>query len=203
VLAIAMLTMVALALPVAGASSAPKSPAGKPIEMVVESPQWAGVTDIAYTVTLTNKTGTQQLGAANVTVPTELTIVGEPAISRGNVTCTGRVLELRNLETPPDQSVTVTLGLRMPCEAGSYLWEVLAKQSNDFSGLPGNSLGPVSGTLSTTVQGTCKLRFVGQPGGTRTGELIRAAQFDEASTQLVSVEAIDGSPIDGSTPPSA
>ena len=45
-------------------------------------------------MTLTNKTGTQQLGAANVTVPAELTIVGEPAISRGNVTRTGSVLEL-------------------------------------------------------------------------------------------------------------
>ncbi len=32
-----------------------------------------------------------------------------------------------------------------------YPWAVLAKQSNDFSGLPGNSLGPISGTLSTTV----------------------------------------------------
>jgi len=92
----------------------------------------------------------------------------------------------------------------MPCAAGGYPWAVVAKQSNDFSGLPGNALGPVSGTLSTTVRGSCKLRFVGQPGGTRTGELIRAADFDQESPLLVSVEAIDGSPlppIDGSPLP--
>ena len=36
-----------------------------------ESPEPAGVTRRAYTITLTNKTGTQQLGSANVTIPTD------------------------------------------------------------------------------------------------------------------------------------
>jgi hypothetical protein len=44
------------------------------------------------------------------------------------------------------------------------------------------------------VEGTCKLRFVGQPAGTQKDERIRAVPFDESSAQLVSVEAIDGSP---------
>ncbi|HET8968475.1 MAG TPA: hypothetical protein VFN06_03520, partial [Gaiellaceae bacterium] len=41
---------------------------------------------------------------------------------------------------PPGGSVTVTLGLRMPCVSGGYTWAVEAKQSNDFSG-SGNDFG--------------------------------------------------------------
>jgi hypothetical protein len=186
--------LLVMAIAAIAASVADAAP-GKPYTIVVESPMFAGVTDGAYTVTLTNKTGTQQFGSANVTIPSQLTIVGEPSTSRGVVSRSGRLLILRDLAMPPDASVTVTLGLRMPCATGepSYAWSVQAKQSNDFSGEPGNDLGPVSGTLSTTVKGTCKLRFVGQPAGTQKDERIRADAFDENSAQLVSVEAIDGS----------
>jgi len=189
-LAIAVLSIAALAASVAEAGAKP----GKPYSLVVESPQWAGVTDAAYTVTLTNDTTTQELGSADVTIPAQLTIVGEPSISGGAVSRSGNLLMLRNLAMQPGGSVTVTLGLRMTCAAGSYAWSVDAKQSNDFNGLPGNTLGPVSGTLSTTVQGICELRFVGQPAGAQKDELIRAAPFDQGSTELVSVEALDGSP---------
>jgi hypothetical protein len=156
--------------------------------MFVESPEWAGVTDSAYEITLTNKTGTQQLGSADITIPPAMTIV-----NRNGIGGSGNVLELRNLGLSPDQSLTITIGLRMPCVAGGYAWTVVAKQSNDFSGPPGNSLGPVSGTLSTTVQGTCKLRFADQPAGAEKNAQIRADAFQPTSTHFVTVEAIDGS----------
>ena len=180
-----VLVLALAALPVAPALGAPS----KPFRMDVESPQWAGVTDSSYAVTLKNETKTQQLGSADVTVPSQITIV-----DRNGIGGAGNLLELRNLALPPGASVTFTVGLRMPCVAGNYPWTVRAKQSNDFSGLPGNDLGPVSGTRATTVQGSCSLRYVDQPAGAEKTTQIRAAAFVPASTRLVSVEALDGSP---------
>ena len=154
----------------------------------------AGVTVGGFTVRLTNLTGTQQLGSADVTIPSALTVVGAPALDRaGTATVSGNTLSLRNLALPPNASVTATIGLRMPCVAGGYRWAVQAKQSNDFNGPPGNALGPVLGSLTTTVTGSCALRFAAQPAGAEKNEQIRAEAFQPASPQLVSVEAVDGS----------
>ena len=71
----------------------------------------------------------------------------------------------------------------MPCAAGSYAWAVTAK---DF--------GPLSGSLTTTVEGSCALRFVAQPASAERDTQIRAEEFRPDSAQLVSVEAVDGSP---------
>jgi hypothetical protein len=89
--------------------------------------------------------------------------------------------------------VTVTVGVRMPCVAGGYSWAVEAKQSNDFKGPPGNTLGPLLGSLTTTVDGSCSLRFATQPAGAEKNEQIRAEAFQPVSGQLVSLEAVDGS----------
>lgn len=175
----------AVALQAAPAFAAPS----KPYRMDVESPQWAGVTDASYTVTLTNLTKTQELGSADITVPDELTIV-----DRNGIAGSGNVLQLRNLALQPGGSHTITIGLRMPCVAGSYGWDVHAKQSNDFSGTPGNDLGPVSGTRATSVEGSCSLRFSDQPAGAEKGAQIRADAFVPTSSRFVSVEALDGSP---------
>lgn len=184
-----LVLIVAAAAAVLCASPALAAPS-KPFEMVVAPEhEFAGVTDNTYTVTLTNKTKTQQLGSADITVPSAITIV-----ARDGIGGSGNVLELRDLGVPPGGSVTITIGLRMPCVAGSYAWTVEAKQSNDFSALPGNALGPVSGTLSTVVQGSCSLRFVHQPAGAEKKTQIRADAFVPASAQLVTVEALDGSP---------
>jgi hypothetical protein len=52
----------------------------------------------------------------------------------------------------------------------------------------------VSGTRSTTVQGSCSLRFSDQPAGAEQGAQIRADAFMPSSSHLVTVEALDGSP---------
>ena len=187
--AIAVIAAAVVAWLVADAPADPK----KPYTVVVKSPQQAGATDSAYTVTLTNKAGTQKLGSANLTVPAEFTIVGKPSTSRGTVSREGNLLKLRNLELPNDGSVTVTLGLQMPCAPGDYAWAVQAKQSNEFRG-EGNDMGPVSGTLSTRVEGGgCRLRFVAQPAAAERNTQIRAVEFQPTSQRLVTVEAVDGS----------
>jgi hypothetical protein len=183
-----IVAVLVLAVAAAAADAAPKKPFVMDVAPVSE---FAGVTDNAYTVTLTNNTTTQQLGSANVTIPAAFTVVSGPSLG---TLAPGNVLELRNLGLPPGGSVTVTLGLRMPCVAGSYDWGVEAKQSNDFSGPPGNTLGPVSGNRTTTVQGTCKLRFVNQPASAERTAHITAVAFQPDSPSRVTVEAIDGSP---------
>jgi hypothetical protein len=206
-LSICALTATAVGLPVATAGSAPKQ--GKSYNVVVESPEWAGATDGAYTITITNTTGTQQLGSANVTIPTasagdadffvtsEPVFVGATAVG-ASAGRNGKVIELRNLALPPapaaGSSVTIALGLRMPCVARSYGWGFDARQSNDFSGTPGNVLGPVTGTTGLIVQGSCKLRFVNEPASAEVGDEITPEAFVPDSPDLVSVEAIDGSP---------
>jgi hypothetical protein len=182
----------AFALHVATAGAASPS---KPYEVTLAPADVpAGVTVAAFTVQLTNRTGTQQLGSAEVTVPSAFAVVGAPGLNGpGSVTASGNVLSLRALALPPDASVTVTVGVRMPCVAGTYSWAVEAKQSNDFKGPPGNTLGPILGSLATAVSGSCSLRFATQPAGTEKNELIRAQAFQPSSTQLVSVEAVDGS----------
>lgn len=203
-LASAGLAIVAIALPVASAGSAPKQ--GKLYEVVV-SPAFAGATvsdpgapplNTAgdYTVTIENKTGTQQLGSANLRIPPEITVVGDRSADRGDVLPAGsdpRLVELRNLNLANNEKVTVKLGLRMPCTAASA-WQVEAKQSNDFSGPPGNALGPLTGAsvLNTRLDGSCSLRFADQPGDAQTGEQIRVDDFAPASTNYVSVETLDG-----------
>src|SRR5215211_622766 len=187
-LLVAAVALAAAALPAAPAAAAPNKPFALDVAPATE---WAGVTDPAYTVTLTNKTTTQELGSADITIPTAFTVVMGPSL--GTVAA-GNVLQLRNLDLQPGGSVTVTLGLRMPCPAGGYAWGVQAKQSNDFSGPPGNALGPVSGNRTTTVQGSCELRFVDQPASAEKNAQIRADAFQPTNGQLVTVEAIDGSP---------
>src|SRR3954469_19949760 len=152
--------LVACGLP-ASASAAPT----KPFEVTLTPAQVpAGVTVGAYTVTLTNETGTQQLGSADVTVPGAFTVVSQPTLNRpGTVSESDKVLHLRTLNLPPGASVTATVGLRMTCVSGAYTWKAAAKQSNDFNGPPGNNLGPVKGSLTTTVTGSCALRFVTHP----------------------------------------
>jgi hypothetical protein len=191
--AMLVLTLMAvLAVPAAPAAAAPTS---KPYEVALTpAGAAAGLTVGAFTVRLTNRTGTQQLGSADVTAPAAFTLVGTPTLDRpGTVTTAGNVVSLRNLALPPNASVTVTVGVRMSCVAGVYAWTVEAKQSNDFKGPPGNTLGPILGSLTTAVDGRCSLRFAAPPAGTEKNELIRADAFQPGSARLVSVEAVDGS----------
>jgi hypothetical protein len=174
------------------ASAAPR----KPYEVTLTPAQVpAGVTVDGYTVTLTNRTQTQQLGSANVTAPTELTLEGMPTLDRPGSTVTrdGDLLLLRDLSLPPGESVTVTVGVRMTCVAGDYDWSFQAKQSNDFSGTPGNDLGPIEGSRITAVTDACVLRFVDQPANAAKNAAIRKTAYAPTSGE-VTVEAVDGSP---------
>ena len=88
-----------------------------------------------FTATLVNETGTQQLGSAEITAPPGFVISSASAGSFD-----ANVVRLRNLGVPPGGSTSVVIQASAPCSAGTGQWQVRAKQSNNFSGQPGNDL---------------------------------------------------------------
>jgi hypothetical protein len=135
-----------------------------------------------FSVTLTNETDTQQLGSANLTVPPGFAIlsVGAPAPT-GTASIAGSTVQLRGLATPAGASATVAVVARTPCPPGPYTWSVVAKQSNDFNGSPGNELSfdAANSDLITTLTGTCRLgfAFLGQPADTQVNTNITSARY--------------------------
>jgi hypothetical protein len=117
---------------------------------------------VALNATLTNLTSQQQLGSANITPPQNYTAVSVTSLSLpapASATIVSGVVQLRQLSLPPQQSVTVSLTVDTPCSSGtaSQWTDVIAKQANDFSGLPGNdlTLRTAASSLTTTTIGTC------------------------------------------------
>ena len=156
------------------------------------------------TATIENRSDQQNLGSANLTAPSALTVRAASLPGAGSATVRGGVIELRNLSLAPGAAVQVAVTVDAGCAAGEYAWSVLAKQANRFNGSPGNDFVLVSPleALVTTVTGGCALRFAAQPQDARVGERITAADFDPAGPP-VSVEVVDGAGnrLTSSTPP--
>ena len=116
---------------------------------------------VDMTVTIGNLAAQQQLGSANVTPPPGFAAVSVTSLTRpqpATATIVGGIVELRELSLPPQDSVTVTLKVGAPCSVGvGPDWDVVAKQANDFSGMPGNNLTIDAGasSLSTATIGAC------------------------------------------------
>ena len=148
-LVIAVLGVCALASP-AGAATKPYS--------VVISPNTvpAGVS-VPFHATITNRTTSQTLGSANLTVPAGLSIT-TVSVGTGTATLSGNVVQLRNLGVAPGKSVIATVVATVPsgnpCAPAGFSWAVAAKQSNDFNGT-GNDFGPLAPDSSLTTSATC------------------------------------------------
>jgi hypothetical protein len=106
----------------------------------------------SFTLTLTNDPKAQQsLGSANFTAPAGLTLGAVTSISSSgfNVTIAGDVVQFRAKSSSTALgkgglvSADVTATTNAQCSTSNPLsatWGVEAKQSNDFSGQPGNSM---------------------------------------------------------------
>ena len=134
---------------------------------------------VTFTVTLTNSNtspnvSTQSLGSANVTVPAGFTgitsvIASTPAGKTWTANYVAPNVEFRAASSAaaiaPGQSVSATVTATTPAAAGGYTWLTQAKQSNSFSGPPGNGfirvgsdpVVTVVGRLCTSTQSTCRL----------------------------------------------
>jgi hypothetical protein len=177
--------------------TAPAGAATKPFTMVVSPGSVPAGQSATFSATLTNQTGQQQLGSADITVPSGFTgvSVADPA-GPATATATGNVVHLRNASLQPGSSIAVSVTATAPCAGGTFTWAVVAKQANDFNGPPGNdvTLNAQGSSVTTTVAGGCALRFVSgrQPAAARVGETISSLAYQPAGPS-VQVEVVDGS----------
>jgi hypothetical protein len=176
--------------------AAPARAATKPFSMVVSPASAPGGQSTTFSATLTNRTSQQQLGSANITVPSAFTAVSvaDPS-GAATATTNGNVVQLRNAGLAPGGSIVVSVTATVPttCTA-TYAWSVVAKQANDFNGTPGNDLAldPATSSLNTSVAGGCALRFVAgrQPAASLVDQAISALPYQPGPS--VQVEVIDG-----------
>ena len=135
---------------------APAGAATKPFSMVV-SPTPVPAGSATFSVTLTNLTSQQQLGSANINVPSAFTGVGvaDPA-GAATATANGNVVQLREASVAPGDSIVVSVTATVPSTCGAtHTWSVVAKQANDFNGPPGNDLTLDSSKSSLTTKVSC------------------------------------------------
>lgn len=169
-------TLVAAALVVALVaviSSAQAAPTTKPYVATFESPVAAGASATVDLV-LENRASPQSIGSANVTAQPGFSITGAEIDGAGDVNGTvfpTTLLKLRSLNIAPGTSRTITIDVTTPCSTDAAdKWGIRAKQSNDFSGPPGNdfSLVAADSNLHTAVGGAggtpAELVFTEQPG---------------------------------------
>lgn len=170
----AVLTIGAAALLVATLvaviGSAQAAPSTKPYVATFESPVAAGASDTVDLV-LENRASPQSIGSANVTAQPGFSITGAEIDGAGGLNGTEfptTLLKLRNLNITSGTSRTITIDVTTPCSTdASDEWGIRAKQSNDFSGTPGNDFSFVAAdsNLHTAVGGTPdELVFTEQPG---------------------------------------
>jgi hypothetical protein len=149
----------------------------------------AGGSTTSFTATLVNETSTQQLGSADITAPSGFVVTNASA-----GTFTSSAVRLRDLSLPPGGTKIVTITAEVPCSASVSSWQVIAKQSNNFSGPPGNNLSlRASGSdLTVTVVGACHLNFATQPADAVKGSTITTTPFNSPTGGAVQVEVLDG-----------
>ena len=152
------------------------------------------------TLTLTNLASPQQLGSADVTAAalgaSSFTITGASPSGYLDPTQTfpGSLLKLRNLNIQPGGQVTISINVTTPCVGGDYSWGIRAKQSNDFSGTPGNdfTFRAQGSNLVTKLTGSCRLEWVNQPASANPNAVITGTPYSPGAS-AVAVKAVDGS----------
>jgi hypothetical protein len=151
-----LLVLVAAAALGLAVLAAPASAATKPFSMNV-SPPSVPVGSATFSVTLTNLTSPQQLGSANIAVPSAFTgiSVADPA-GPATATTSGNIVQLRDASVAPGDSIVVSVTANVPSPCGAtYTWSVVAKQANDFNGPPGNDLTLDESSSSLTTNVSC------------------------------------------------
>lgn len=150
---------VALVIALIGACAlaSPAGAATKPYSVVISPSTVPAGVSVPFQATFTNRTTSQTLGSANLTVPAGFSI-GGVSVGTGTATLSGNIVQLRNLGVAPGKSVVATVVATVtsgnPCAPAGFAWAVAAKQSNDFNGT-GNDFGPLAPDSSLTTSATC------------------------------------------------
>jgi hypothetical protein len=201
VITASMLVAGMLAAPAAASKATCASSAGKCFAVAVSrsTPPAGGTVPFAFTIK--NEASTQQIGSFQITAPANFVINGASAPSPGTASFTSSSALFVNLSVAPSASITVTVNAVLPCSGSSYQWGIEVKQSNDFSGLPGNDFqidNASASNLSGKPTGTCSLAFTsdGQPTGTAASTPTSPAAITSgfgSSGGPVKVAVLDGS----------
>jgi hypothetical protein len=191
-LAAAMLVAPAVAQAGSTTSSTCGSSAGKCFSLAISPSGVAAGTSASFSFTITNEAPTQQLGSVQITAPSGFVITSAP----GSASFTSTSALFLGLALAPSATTTLTVSATAPCGAGSYEWGIEVKQSNNFSGPPGNDFQldrASAGNLAGRLTGSCSLAFVttAEPTGTVAGQVI-TSHFN-SSGGPVQVEVLDGS----------
>jgi hypothetical protein len=151
--ALAMTLAILLGAAVLATGSADAAPPKK-FTMTIDPTSIVEHTPTEVSFTLENKTAQPiELGSANITIPDGVT-VDVLAGSQGSINETTNTIELRNLDLAAGATWTDTfLVTTGDCSDDPYVWEVVAKQANDFSGA-GNDFAYVGSFPELTV--TCE-----------------------------------------------
>jgi hypothetical protein len=180
--------LVAAAVVLVGAApAAAGGSAQKRFAVVVAPASVPAGTTATFTVTVRNLSVPQRLGSADVTLPAAFALRGV-AIPAGApvLPASGSTVRLRDLALAPGAALSIRVVADVPCAAGPALhtWTAAAKQANRFHG-SGNDvvLDRAASALTTTVTGSCSLRFVTQP---------RDALVGQPQSPPVAVEIVGG-----------
>jgi hypothetical protein len=164
-------------------TSAVNAPAGVPVS--------ASIVTMTATLKNENKTGSGiNLGSANLTPPAgfNVSVGANPLSGPGTaIVDASGIVELRGMGLPAGGTETLTMTVSTPAAtagctgasgtvASPCLWGILSKQSNDFSGSPGNNLNLKT---STSTLGTvfAQLQFGAEPHNATVGASITDTDY--------------------------
>jgi hypothetical protein len=150
-----------------------------------------------FTVTFTNQANHAQFGSADVTAPRSYTVLSA-STPRGTATVSGRTVQLRDLATPPHETLAVTIVAQLACITKTSTWIVNAKVANDFSS--GDFVLGEGSNVRTSGTGNCKLVFLREPADAEAGAAITSGDVDpEAPPVKVAFYDGNGNTINGSS----
>lgn len=169
------------------------NPLIKNFSVFVTPPSVEAGSTYAYSFTITNRgPNPQTIGSANFSLPSGFRLrqgtgYDAPTLSApGTILPTANgdtLLQLRNMAVPSTgaNSITVTFSAEAPCAAAGspFAWTAAVKQSNDFSGPPGNDFTLVDGQATTAVTGSCRLEIL---TNSSTGLQVASAQVNSTIT---------------------
>jgi hypothetical protein len=167
----------------------------KPYGLTVTPSTLAAGSSTEFTATFTNLDNQpQDIGSANICAPAGFTVTSFSAPpSPATATLVGDTLELSNLSIAPGAKLSLTIQATAPCTGGVYSWSVEAKQSNDFTGPPGNDFTLTGdGGLQGSITGNCRLVFLMQPADGQVNATLTTTPFNTPAGGSIEVEVLDG-----------
>ena len=197
-LAASLLGVAVLAAPAVGQTST-CSPASKCFFAVSVSPTTPTVgVGTSFTFTIRNDASPQQLGSVQISAPAGFMITSAP----GATSVTSASAVFLNLSLAPGAQTMLTVSATVPCNSGTYQWQIAAKQANNFNGSGNNfTLEPGSaGNLSGTFMGSCtqsppcpsKTSCSASASSATTGDSVTVTTSAPVPTGDVVVAGIDG-----------